>query len=160
MSHLETQRDANQLSYKTIGYIYQIDMKKQNLGRSLTACRHQRLKLHVLAFNSKLYLTLCTWNIYRNTFCKKKKKNWKLDWNNESPQMDQISWLRNSINTYSQSSKTGYNQKFALFQKPCQCLYDKSNVIYFLLIMIRDQGKKKCDTSLSNLFIFYCLTKI
>ena len=41
-----------------------------------------------------------------------------------------------------------------------QCLYDKSNVIYFLLIMIRDSGKKKCDTSLSNLFIFYCLTKI
>ena len=45
------------------------------------------------------------------------------------------------------------NQKFALFQKPCQCLYDKSNVIYFLLIMIRDSGKKKCDISFKSIHI-------
>ena len=70
MSHLETPRGASQLSYKTIGYIYQLDIKKQNLGRSLTACRNQRLQLHVLAFNPKLYLTLCIWNIYSNSFCK------------------------------------------------------------------------------------------
>lgn len=158
MSHLETPRGASQLSYRTIGHLYQLDIKKQNLGCSLTACRNQWLKLHVLAFNPKLYLTICTWNIYSNTFCKNIWKTRLEQWKSSNGP----NFLVKKFHQYIfPKLKNRIQPEVCTIPETLPVPYTiRAMWFIFFWSWLGIQGKKKCDTSLSNLFIFYWLTKI